>query len=264
MHQKSAPADGAGGLSCLNGLVALVTGGSRGFGRAVALLLARQGARVVINTRKSQASAEETLALLEENGEKHFTVQGDVANAADVRAMFQTIQNECGRLDVLVNNAGVNRDARLASLTESMWDEVVATNLKGPFLCAQAAAPLMLRNQRGAILNIASETALTGRIGACNYIAAKSGLLGLTKALAKELAPLIRVNCMALGYIHTEELAERFHLDDVENVRRIEKDIPLGRIGTPEEAASAALFLCSDQSRYVTGQVVAVGGGKWM
>jgi 3-oxoacyl-[acyl-carrier protein] reductase len=252
------------GMSGLRDQVALITGGGRGLGRAVALLFAREGARVIVNYKTTKAGAEETLSLLGDTGQQHFTVRADVSNSEDVRAMFQRIHDECGRLDVLVNNAGVNRDARLQSMTESMWDEVVATNLKGAFLCAQAAAPLMLKNNRGAIVNTASETALTGRIGGCNYVAAKAGVIGLTKALARELAPSIRVNCVAPGYAHTEELAERFKLDNVDNLRRIEKEIPLGRIGSPEEAAKVVLFLSSDASCYVTGQVVAVGGGKWM
>lgn len=234
----------------LAGKVALVTGGSRGIGRAVASLLASEGARVVVNYRRSAGRPSE-----------HLAVQADVSRSADVDRMFRTIESECGRLDVLVNNAGVNRDARFSELTEAMWDEVVATNLKGPFLCAQAAAPLMVRSGGGSIVNIASESALRGRIGAANYTAAKGGLLALTKSLARELAPAIRVNCLALGLIETEELTARL---GQENLQRLVDEIPLRRIGTAEEVARAVLFLASADSSYVTGQVLAVGGGRWM
>lgn len=242
--------------------VVLVTGGSRGLGRAIARLFAKEGARVIVNYKNGRAGAEETVSSLD--GGKHFALQADVSKAAEVRTMFHEIEEKCGQMDVLVNNAGVNRDARLESMTEAMWDEVTATNLKGAFLCAQSAAPLMMKNKRGVMINIASETALTGRAGACNYIAAKAGVVGLTKALARELAPSIRVNCIALGYTLTEELIERFNLDDVDNLRRIEKEIPLGKIASPEEAARAILFLSNQASSYMTGQVLAVGGGRWM
>lgn len=243
--------------------VVLVTGGNRGVGRAIARLFAKEGARVIVNYRNGRAEAEKTLRLLN-GGPQHFALQADVSKAVQVQAMFHEIEEKCGHLDVLINNAGINRDARLESITEAMWDEVVATNLKGTFLCAQAAAPLMMKNKQGAIINIASETALAGRAGGCNYVAAKAGVVGLTKALARELAPSIRVNCIALGYTMTEELIERFNLDDADNLRRIEKEIPLGKIASPEEAAQAVMFLSNQASSYVTGQVLAVGGGRWM
>jgi 3-oxoacyl-[acyl-carrier protein] reductase len=250
-------------MSGFKGEVVLVTGGSRGLGRAITRLFAKEGARVIVNYKNGRTEAEETLSLLD-GGQQHFVLQADVSKVAEVRAMFQEIEEKCGRLDVLVNNAGINRDARLESLTEAMWDAVVMTNLKGTFLCAQSAAPLMMKNKRGAMINIASETALTGRVGACNYIAAKAGVMGLTKALARELAPSIRVNCIALGYTLTEELIERFNLDDIDNLRRLEKEIPLGKIASPEVAARVVLFLSNQASSYVTGQVLAVGGGRWM
>lgn len=250
-------------MSGLQNEVVLVTGGSRGLGRAIAQLFAQEGARVIVNYKNEQTKAEETLSLLD-RGQQHFVLRADVSKEAEVQAMFHEIEEKCGRLGVLVNNAGINRDARLESLTEAMWDEVVTTNLKGSFLCARAAVPLMKKNKRGAMINVASETALTGRAGACNYIAAKAGVVGLTKALARELAPSIRVNCIALGYTLTEELIERFKLDEVDNLRRIEKEIPLGKIATPEVAARAVLFLSNSASSYVTGQVLAVGGGRWM
>lgn len=250
-------------MNQLTDQVVLVTGASRGFGRAVARLFAQEGARVIVNYRSDLAGAEETRSSLAGADRRHFTLGADVGNSAEVREMFRKIQVECGRLDVLVNNAGINRDGLLESITERMWDEVLTANLKGAFLCAQAAVP-MLKETNGRIVNVASETSLTGRIGGCNYIAAKAGVMGLTKALAKELAPAIRVNCIALGYTHTEELADRFNLDNPENLRRMEKEVPLGRIATPEEAARVALFLSTADSSFITGQIIVAGGGRWM
>jgi 3-oxoacyl-[acyl-carrier protein] reductase len=234
----------------LTGKVALVTGGAGGIGQAVVKLLAHEGAQVVLNYRRSEGPTK-----------GHRAMQADVSKAADVARLFGAIESAYGRLDVLVNNAGVNRDALLSELTEEMWDEVIATNLKGPFLCAKAAVPLMLRHGGGSIINIASESALKGRIGACNYTAAKGGLVALTKSLARELAPAIRVNCLALGLVETDELAGRLgHA----NLQRSLDEIPMRRLGTADEVARAVLFLACADSSYVTGQVLAVGGGRWM
>ena len=178
--------------------------------------------------------------------------------------LFETIEAEYGRLDILVNNAGINRDANLADLTEAMFDEVLATNLKGPFLCSKLAAPLMSRNGAGSIVNIASESALRGRVGGSNYTAAKAGLIALTKSLARELAPAIRVNCLAPGLVRTDEVVARLGLDQEAKLNKAIEEIPLRRLGTPEEVAKAVLFFASDDSSYVTGQVLAVGGGRWM
>ncbi len=236
----------------LKGKVALITGGAGGIGQAIANLLAEQQAQVIVNYRRSLPDA------------GHRAVQADVSSQDNVARMFAQIASDYGRLDILVNNAGINRDGALADLTEAMWEEVIATNLKGPFLCCQAAAPLMHKNGGGAIINIASESAIRGRAGACNYIAAKAGLIGLTKALAKELAPAIRVNCIAVGVVRTEELVARMNLHEQERMRRVVAEVPMGRLGTPAEVAQAVLFLASADSSYVTGQVLAVGGGRWM
>lgn len=250
-------------MNALKDRVALVTGGSRGIGEAAAFLFAREGAHVIVNYRHGTAKANETLAKLEGDG-KHLAVQADLASAADIRRMFQRIGEAYGRLDVLVNNAGVNRDAPLEQLTEAMWDEVLAVNLKGPFLCAQMAAPLMRAAGGGSIVNVSAETAIQGRVGACNYIASKAGLIGLTKALAREMAPSVRVNSIAFGYTRTDELVERLNLDNPENLANVLKQIPLARMGTVEEAAQVILFLASSASSFVTGQVLGVGGGRWM
>ena len=234
----------------LTGKVALVTGGAGGIGQAIVKLLANEGARVVLNYRRSEGRIK-----------GHRAMQADVSKAGDVSRMFHEIESEFGRLDVLVNNAGINRDGLLSELTEAMWDEVIATNLKGPFLCAQAAAPLMLPHGGGSIINIASESALKGRVGACNYTAAKGGLVTLTKSLARELAPAIRVNCLALGLVETDELTARLGRA---KLQRSLDEIPMRRLGTPDEIAQAVLFLACADSSYVTGQVLAVGGGRWM
>jgi len=240
----------------LENKVALVTGASGGIGRAVAQALADAGACIVLNYLHKEAPAL--------SGPGHRTIRADVSSAEDVRRMFQAIESEYGRLDILVNNAGVNRDAKLGELTETMWDEVLATNLKGPFLCSKSAASLMSARDGGSIVNIASESALRGRSGACNYTAAKAGLVAMTKSLASELAPSIRVNCLALGLIDTEEVVARLGLHRPENLKARLEEIPLRRLGTPEEVAKVVLFMASEESSYITGQVLAVGGGRWM
>jgi len=204
------------------------------------------------------------ISKMSSSGGKHSAIQADISKAADVARLFEAIESKYGRLDVLVNNAGVNRDGSVLDMTEAMWDEVVDTNLKGAFLCSRMAAALMLRQKSGTIVNISAESAIRGRAGACNYIAAKAGLIGLTKALARELAPHIRVNCVALGLVETEELVERLALHRAANRERFVGEIPLGRIGTVQEVSKVILFLASQDSSYVTGQVVAVGGGRWM
>jgi 3-oxoacyl-[acyl-carrier protein] reductase len=244
--------------------VALVTGGSRGIGRAIAKLFALEGANVVINYGHDDHSASETLSLITSQNTVHRKIRTDVSNKEQVDQMFEEITSVYGRLDILVNNAGINRDSSLSDMTEGMWDEVMATNLKGPFLCSQAAVPLMSHTETGSIINISSETALAGRIGGCNYVASKAGLIGLTKCLAKELAPNIRVNCLALGYTQTDDLYKRLNLDQKENLERVLKEIPMNRIGTADEIANVVLFLASAEASYLTGQVFAAGGGRWM
>lgn len=231
-----------------------MTGGSGGIGRAIVELLAREQAQVASTWLHSEGPADLP----------HRAIRADVSNAAEVNRLFKTIEAEYGRLDILVNNAGINRDAKLADLTEAMFDEVLATNLKGPFLCSKLAAPLMSRNGAGSIVNIASESALRGRVGGANYTAAKAGLIALTKSLARELAPAIRVNCLALGLVRTDEVVAPLKLDQEAKLNKAIEEIPLHRLGTPEEVAKAVLFLASDDSSYVTGQVLAVGGGRWM
>jgi len=217
-----------------------------------------------LNYLHAEGPANETVRRIASPDLHHQAMRADVSKGEDVHRLFETIDAEYGRLDILVNNAGVNRDAKLAELTEAMFDEVVAANLKGPFLCSKLAAPLMSRHGGGSIVNIASESALRGRVGACNYTAAKAGLIALTKSLARELAPAIRVNCLALGLVRTGEVVARLGLDQETNLRRAIDEIPLRRLGSPEEVAKAVLFFASDDSSYVTGQVLAVGGGRWM
>ena len=236
---------------------ALVTGASRGIGRAIALTLAAKGYAVALNYAGSQAVKEE----IEAAGGKAFTIQGDVSKAEDVDRIFKTIKEEFGQLDVLVNNAGITRDGLLIRMKEESWDAVLSTDLKSDFLTIKAAAQMMMRKKKGSIINIASVVGIMGNIGQANYAAAKAGVIGLTKACAKELAARnIRVNAVAPGFIATDmtdAIPEK-------NKEAMLTAIPLGRMGLAEDVAKAVSFLASDDASYITGQVLKVDGGMVM
>jgi len=240
---------------------ALVTGSSRGIGRAIALALADAGADVVVNYRTNETAAREVVAEIEARSSRAVCVQADVSVAADVERLISNTLETFGRIDVLVNNAGFVRDKFLAFMSEADWDTVIDTNLKGAFLCTKLVSKQMVKQKAGKIINISSDAGLLGDMMRVNYSAAKAGLLGMTKAAARELAGRgITVNAVAPGLIDTDLTA-----DMKENRRQqLLQAIPVGRFGTPEEVAAVVVFLASSAADYLTGQVISVDGGLRM
>jgi 3-oxoacyl-[acyl-carrier protein] reductase len=245
----------------LDGRIALITGASRGIGRATALELASAGAAVAVNYRSDADGAEEVVGAIEAAGGRALALQADIAKADEAAALVARCEDELGEIDALVCNAGITRDNLIARITPEDFEAVMATNLGGAFYVCQAAARRMLRRRRGSIVTMSSIVGIHGNAGQTNYSASKAGLIGLTKSLAKEIGSRgVRVNCIAPGYISTE-------LTDVlpESAREaLLGATPLGRLGTPEDVAGAVRFLCSDEASFVTGEVVLVDGGLGM
>ena len=245
----------------LSGRTAVVTGGSRGIGRAIVLRLAEQGADVVFSYRGNAAAAAETVAAVEVLGRTALAYQGDVTDPASAEGLVKTALDAFGKVDILVNNAGVTRDDLIMRMSLDAWREVLETNLFGAFYAIKAVTRPMLKAKRGRIINITSVSGQAGQTGQANYSAAKAGLIGLTKATARELASRgITANAVAPGFVLTEltqDLPEALQA-------QITAATPLGRFGTTEEVANAVAFLASDEAAYITGQVLAVDGGLVM
>jgi 3-oxoacyl-[acyl-carrier protein] reductase len=244
----------------LDGQVAIVTGASRGIGRAVAIALASEGAKVVVNYASSSQAADAVVAEIQGMGSEAIAVQADVGQADQVDALFNAVMEQWGRIDVLVNNAGIARDTLLIRMKLEDWQAVVDLNLTGVFLCTKAASKVMLKQRSGRIINVTSVVGEMGNAGQGNYSASKAGVIGFTKSIAKEVASRgITVNAVAPGFITTDMTA------DLKVGEEILKMIPLGRYGQPEEVAGLIRFLAADAAAaYITGQVMNVDGGMVM
>jgi 3-oxoacyl-[acyl-carrier protein] reductase len=245
----------------LEGKVAIVTGASLGIGSACALDLAKNGADVAINYRKHDAEAKAICEQINAMGRRGLAVKADVASFQDAQSMVDTVVQELGRVDILVNNAGVNRDAVIWKMTEQQWDEALDINLKGYFNYIRAVAPIFKDQGSGKIVNVTSINGLRGKFGQSNYTAAKAGIIGLTKTVARELAKSnVNCNAVAPGLIETDMVKQA--PDDVR--QKAMAEIVLGRMGQPEEVAWVVTFLCSERSRHVTGEVIKVDGGQYI
>lgn len=245
----------------LDGKIALVTGASRGIGRAIALRLAEVGATVVINYAGNVKAAEEVKSMIVDAGGKAMLIQADIANTEAVDDMIKNINKEYGKIDILVNNAGITRDNLLMRMKESDWDDVINTNLKGIYNSTKAVSKFMMKQRSGRIVNMASVVGLTGNAGQANYAAAKAGVIGFSKSMAKELASRgITVNTVAPGFIETDMTAVLADQVKEELVSRI----PLARLGNAKDVANAVMFLVSDEASYITGQTLNVDGGMVM
>lgn len=245
----------------LDGKVTIVTGASRGIGRSVAIEMAKLGAKVVINYAGNEAAAEEVKNIIVAAGGQAIVVKADVGNVEAVDAMVKETINTFGKIDILVNNAGITRDNLLMRMKEEDWDAVMNINLKGVFVCTKAVSRIMMKQKSGKIINMTSVVGVMGNAGQANYSAAKAGVIGFTKSMAKELASRgITVNAIAPGFINTDMtavLSEQVKED-------LAVKIPVGRLGSPEDVAAAVAFLASDLASYITGQTLNVDGGMLM
>lgn len=245
----------------LEGRTAIVTGGSLGIGRAIALGLAKAGANVALNYRRHDTEARAVAEEVDALGRKGLAVQADVASFDHAQAMVETVVGELGGVHILVNNAGINRDGVIWKMTEEMWDQVIATDLKGYFNYIRAVAPLMREQKWGRIVNITSINGLRGKFGQSNYSAAKAGIIGLTKAVARELGrSKVTVNAVAPGLIETDMMKDA--PEDVK--KRALAETVLEQLGQPEDVADLVAFLASERARHVTGEVIRVDGGQYI
>ncbi len=245
----------------LKGRKALVTGASKGIGREIALALASEGADVAINYRSSDLEAEEVARWLEDHGVNTWVYPADVSDYDSVKEMKQCLEKYFGSIDILVNNAGINVDKLFVKMDQEMWDRVISVNLTGVFNCTNAFIDRILESQHGRIINITSIVGQMGNIGQVNYAASKAGIIGMTKALAKELArKSVTVNAIAPGFIETDMV-----MGIPDKVKeKILAQIPLGRFGKPNEVARAVLYLASDEAAYITGHVLNINGGMYL
>lgn len=238
--------------------VAVVTGGSRGIGQAIAIRLAKAGCNVAIFYSSNQSAAQETIKKIQETGKNGIALQVDVASSEQVDQAMKEVLSSFGKIDILVNNAGITRDNLLIRMKEEDWNDVIDINLKGVFLCTKAIARTMMKQRSGRIVNISSVVGVSGNPGQANYVAAKAGVIGLTKSNAKELASRgITVNAVAPGFIKTDMTSV---LDEATKDTLL-NEIPMGRFGNPEDIAEAVAFLSSDEASYITGQTIHVDGG---
>ena len=245
----------------LTGKCAVVTGASRGIGRAIALQLASEGAKVVVNYSGSEQKAQEVVEEIKANGGEAIAVQANVADTDSVQNLMKAALDTYGSIDILVNNAGITRDNLLMRMKDDEWDDVINTNLKGVFLCTKAVTRQMMKQRAGRIINISSIVGVAGNAGQANYVAAKAGVIGLTKTTAQELASRnILVNAIAPGFI-TTEMTEGLPEDLKEGML---KQIPLAKLGQPEDIAKAVVFFASDSANYITGQTLQIDGGMVM
>jgi 3-oxoacyl-[acyl-carrier protein] reductase len=247
----------------LEGKAAVVTGGGRGIGRAICLAYAKEGADVVVNYASKDQPAQEVVEMVKKMGKKAIAIKGNVAVKADAEKIIQTAIDNFGKIDILVNNAGVSKPNMLYKMTEEQWNEVIDIQLKGPFLCIQAAAKYMMERKSGKIINVTSSAGLWGTKGQINYSSAKGGIVALTKSAARELAGHgVTVNVVQPGYVSTE-MTEKIRTDP--KLKEIyAARILLGRFAEPEEVAQTFVFLASDDANYITGQLICVDGGLGM
>src|SRR5690625_12478 len=245
----------------LKGKNALVTGASRGIGKAIALELGSKGVHVAVNFAGNEAKAQEVVDDLKQMGVNAFKVQADVSDESQVKDMVKTVIKTFGSLDILVNNAGITKDNLLMRMKEAEFDQVIDTNLKGAFLCMKTVARQMMRQKSGRIINVASIVGVSGNPGQANYVAAKAGVIGMTKSVAQEFASRnILVNAVAPGFISTD-MTDALNDEQKEAILKL---IPLARLGQPEDVANVVRFLASDDAKYITGQTIHIDGGMVM